>query len=325
MHITRYPVSSESPESPEPSVPQNVVISSNSQLFSKGLSRVKKIRKLSDVRALFTDVYHAFARNKCVTSISLWSFVLFLGYMVLGIICTLFHNVYGMIIADTLVIVLFAFLVLANTAMGHGPVLEDDIYPDTDGYDALISVLVGVFTLAITCGVGGWMANKVDYEARVASQNNLEQMGMWAFLFVLIVAPVAEELIFRNALLKPVFERYATPSRTLVWVTWGLSAVLFAVLHGTWSKMVYALALGLFLCSLRQLYYRLTLFSLGLVMFAHIIYNFANSMFVQMFYGASSRDITMFALIAFAILGCYEYMVANKYPKHEVALPRIAW
>lgn len=66
-----------------------------------------------------------------------------------------------------------------------------------------------------------------------------------AFVSLVIIAPLAEELIFRGYLFGKL-KKYAA-----VWVAVLLSAALFAVAHGQWNVALDTFALGLVLASLR--------------------------------------------------------------------------
>lgn len=69
---------------------------------------------------------------------------------------------------------------------------------------------------------------------------------MLAFLTLVIVAPLAEELLFRGYLYGKL--RKSVP----VWVAILMTSVLFAVVHGQWNVAVDVFALSLVMCALRE-------------------------------------------------------------------------
>ena len=67
-----------------------------------------------------------------------------------------------------------------------------------------------------------------------------------AFLTLVIVAPIAEELIFRGWLYEKLRNRFAIPLAII------LTSLLFGLLHGQWNVGVNVFALSLVLCGLRE-------------------------------------------------------------------------
>lgn len=68
-----------------------------------------------------------------------------------------------------------------------------------------------------------------------------------AFLTLIVVAPVAEELLFRGFLYGKL------RSRMPVWVAMLLTSALFGLIHGQWNVGIDVFALSLVLCSLREI------------------------------------------------------------------------
>lgn len=66
------------------------------------------------------------------------------------------------------------------------------------------------------------------------------------FMMLVVVAPVAEELIFRGFLFKAVREQLA------FWPAAIIVSVLFGVAHGQWNVGIDTFVLSLFLCGLRE-------------------------------------------------------------------------
>ncbi len=80
------------------------------------------------------------------------------------------------------------------------------------------------------------------WETRSTSVNLFEQ-GFWlAFLVVAVVTPILEELIFRLVSCK-----LLALTKMPVWCVIMISALIFAIYHGSWSQLVYQLLMGIWL------------------------------------------------------------------------------
>ena len=100
-----------------------------------------------------------------------------------------------------------------------------------------------------------------SYTVRVQA---VQEPTVWRWLSVLAVAPLAEEIVFRGVI-------YRVLRGAMPWVAaTGLSAALFAVLHGTPMWILYTWLLGFVLCRV----YDCTK-SVWLCAAAHAAFNFA--------------------------------------------------
>lgn len=68
-----------------------------------------------------------------------------------------------------------------------------------------------------------------------------------AFLALVVVAPIVEELLFRGYLYSALRER-----RVPVWLTWLLVSALFGLAHGQWNVGLNVFALSLVMCAFRH-------------------------------------------------------------------------
>ncbi len=82
----------------------------------------------------------------------------------------------------------------------------------------------------------------------------------WGYLVVGILAPVAEEVVFRGAILRVLLKVFSQERR---WVAIMLSALLFAAAHGNMAQIPHAFLIGLLL---GWMYYRTGSIFPGLVM-----------------------------------------------------------
>ena len=82
----------------------------------------------------------------------------------------------------------------------------------------------------------------------MVSQFSMLLGDRWGYLAVGLVVPVAEELVFRGAILRSLLDRMRSH-----WVAIAVSAVLFALVHGNPAQMPHALLVGLLL---GWMYYR---------------------------------------------------------------------
>ncbi len=95
-----------------------------------------------------------------------------------------------------------------------------------------------------------------DYEALFSSLFK----EPWGYVAVGVLAPVAEEFVFRGAILRTLL---GMMDRKLHWVAIAISALLFAVIHGNLAQGVNAFALG---CLIGWMYYRTNSLIPGIVL-----------------------------------------------------------
>jgi membrane protease YdiL (CAAX protease family) len=100
---------------------------------------------------------------------------------------------------------------------------------------------------------------------------------VWSFLFIVIIAPVIEELFFRGLLLRGYLKRYSTAGAIII------TALLFGIMHGQYVLMIWGFIIGLILAWL----YILTR-SVWACIIAH---SFTNITALIFYYGL--RDPTM--------------------------------
>ncbi|MEC3879438.1 CPBP family intramembrane glutamic endopeptidase [Parapedobacter sp. 10938] len=100
-----------------------------------------------------------------------------------------------------------------------------------------------------------------------------DQKGIYAFLAIVIAAPIIEELIFRGIILEGLLQRYS-PVKSII-----LSSILFGIVHLNPWQFVSALVIGLFS---GWVYYRTRKLSLS------ILIHLANNLFA--FIGTYSMD-----------------------------------
>ena len=77
------------------------------------------------------------------------------------------------------------------------------------------------------------------------SQISQQYEFVLAFIMLVIIAPVAEEILFRGYLLGKLRQHVAT------WLAILVTSILFAVVHGAWNVGVDVFALSIILCLLR--------------------------------------------------------------------------
>ena len=82
-----------------------------------------------------------------------------------------------------------------------------------------------------------------------AISNNIDRLV--AFVALVIVAPIAEEIIFRGWLYGNL--RKIIPGKVSMPIAMLLVSILFGALHGQWNVAINVFALSIILCSLREL------------------------------------------------------------------------
>lgn len=111
-------------------------------------------------------------------------------------------------------------------------------------YIAYVIVLVMVIALVSHLFPGFNVAEAQDVGFRSISN----QLGyMLAFTTLVVIAPVAEEVLFRGYLYGKLRRRVP------IWVCIVATSALFALVHGQWNVAVDTFVLSVFLCGLREI------------------------------------------------------------------------
>ena len=137
-------------------------------------------------------------------------------------------------------------------------------------------VLAWVVLLA--CGTiipSEWLLEQMNVEMNEAAQHVFEQIMKepWGYLALGMLAPVAEEVVFRGAILRSLLRAF---DRRWHWLPIVLSALVFGAAHGNSAQFFHATLVGLLL---GWMYYRTDSIVPGLVLHwvnnsvAYVLYN----------------------------------------------------
>lgn len=90
------------------------------------------------------------------------------------------------------------------------------------------------------------------FDAEQVQQNGFENIGqryeyVLAFITLVVVAPLAEEILFRGYLYGKI------RSKVPLWIAILLVSALFAAIHGQWNVAIDVFALSIVLCLLREI------------------------------------------------------------------------
>ena len=137
-------------------------------------------------------------------------------------------------------------------------------------------VLFWVFVLTFgTVIPSEWLLEQLDMEMPESVQHMFEQIMSTPVGYVAIglLAPLAEEMVFRGAILRVLLQVF---DRRWHWLPIVISAVLFGAVHGNMAQFLHAMLLGLLL---GWLYYRTNSIVPGVVLhwvnnsIAYVIFN----------------------------------------------------
>lgn len=97
-----------------------------------------------------------------------------------------------------------------------------------------------------------WIVEQMQYTMPASTEKLFEGiMGEpWGYAAVGLLAPLAEELVFRGAILRTLLKMM---DKRWHWVAIAISAVIFGAVHGNWPQFVHAALIGLLL---GWMYYR---------------------------------------------------------------------
>ena len=113
-------------------------------------------------------------------------------------------------------------------------------YWNTRPFSVIIwCIIVAVGTIAPSM----WLQSVLDFLPDLAGEELLDFMRhRWGYLVLCILAPLAEEVIFRGAVLRTMLEHWEGNKR---WTAIVISALLFALAHMNPAQMPHAFLLGL--------------------------------------------------------------------------------
>lgn len=106
------------------------------------------------------------------------------------------------------------------------------------------SVIIWCIIAAVgTIAPSMWLQSVLDFLPDLAGEELLDFIRhRWGYLVVCILAPLAEEVIFRGAVLRTMLEHWEGNKR---WTAITISALLFALAHMNPAQMPHAFLLGL--------------------------------------------------------------------------------
>lgn len=152
------------------------------------------------------------------------------------------------------------------------------------------------------------------YSNNYSSSFNDSPSLIWSLLLILIVAPIAEELIFRYLLFgRLLFKNHCEPSWLRYLSLILLSTVLFGFIHGTMMHQIVVLPLGLLLCLLMYKTNRIIFPILG-----HILFNLMSIIFswvLKIYDPLLSGNIISYIMIAIyisVVIGIVYFVVNRK-------------
>ncbi len=139
-----------------------------------------------------------------------------------------------------------------------------------------IAIIVGVGVIGLQLGVLSPITSLIpipDFFKRVFLEMG-EMKGVFAFMTMVIAAPVFEELIFRGVILDGLLKRY-TPAKSIF-----ISSLLFGIVHLNPWQFIAAFGIGLFM---GWVYYKTN--NLSLCILVHFVNNlvaFVSTQFVSL-------------------------------------------
>ena len=152
------------------------------------------------------------------------------------------------------------------------------------------------------------------YSNNYSSSFNDSPSLIWSLLLILIVAPIAEELIFRYLLFgRLLFKNHCEPSWLKYLSLILLSTVLFGFIHGTMMHQIVVLPLGLLLCLLMYKTNRIIFPILG-----HILFNLMSIIFswvLKIYDPLLSGNIISYIMIAIyisVVIGIVYFVISRK-------------
>ena len=146
----------------------------------------------------------------------------------------------------------------------------------------------GYLTSAVSLLFPNWLS---QYEKLMETAGLDSDIGLFMFIYAVILGPVCEELVFRGVTMRLV--RRALP----FWAANLMQAVLFGIFHMNWIQGIYAFVLGLVLgwiCEKGG--------SIYFSMFFHILFNFWGTIIGPLLNNLKETDLLGIIIFLFTIV-----------------------
>ena len=173
------------------------------------------------------------------------------------------------------------------------PVLAREMAPFVRETDIILLIpgmqfFSGYLTSAVSLLFPNWLS---QYEKLMETAGLDSDIGLFMFIYAVILGPVCEELVFRGVTMRLV--RRALP----FWAANLMQAVLFGIFHMNWIQGIYAFVLGLVLgwiCEKGG--------SIYFSMFFHILFNFWGTIIGPLLNNLKETDLLGIIIFLFTIV-----------------------
>ncbi len=169
----------------------------------------------------------------------------------------------------------------------------------------------GYLTSAVSLLFPNWLS---QYEKLMETAGLDSDIGLFMFIYAVILGPVCEELVFRGVTMRLV--RRALP----FWAANLMQAVLFGIFHMNWIQGIYAFVLGLVLgwiCEKGG--------SIYFSMFFHILFNFWGTIIGPLLNNLKETDLLGIIIFLFTIVslvfGLFLIPPGNEMARSESGAP----
>jgi membrane protease YdiL (CAAX protease family) len=170
-------------------------------------------------------------------------------------------------------------------------------------------MLIAEFFTAIIPTTGPFFGEFYQYFLKLMAEMTTDKATL--ILFVVIVAPVLEEIIFRGIIMKGLINKGLNPTKAII-----ISAVIFGIVHQNPWQFVGAGLLG---CVLGLVYYKTK--SLLLAILLHAFNNLLSAIFLLSGHTESLSEtfqVSEFLILGAGIIifGIFYYLFMKKYQVH---------
>lgn len=152
------------------------------------------------------------------------------------------------------------------------------------------------------------------YSNNYSSSFNDTPSLIWTLLLILVVAPIAEELVFRYLLFGRLIFRQSLETSWLKYLSLILlSTLLFGLIHGTMMHQIVVLPLGLILCLLMYKTNRIIFPILGHILFnsMSIIFSWILKIYEPLM-GGHIFSYIMIAIYIIVVVGISYFVISRK-------------
>lgn len=162
-----------------------------------------------------------------------------------------------------------------------------------------IGILMVVPGLQLICGIITYLIFNFSFfnkEYEILIDELPEEISMLMYLYMFLVGPIAEEVVFRGLIFGVLKKHYSVCSAILI------QAILFGVYHMNFYQACYVIIIGLVLACVMQLTNNL-IYPISLHVLFNIYGNYEEALLRKINIGSKEETIVVLLIVVFLVMG----------------------